>query len=518
MRRCHRRYSAPRNSRALPEIGEDPLRAVSRLPGVAREDFSSRVHLRGGTRPGNAGALRRPAALRPVPLQGFLRHLQRDRSGDRQRHPRLHRRVSRDLRRSQQRRRRDRAAPAAAQKFQGEAVLSLFTTGVSHGRLLRRRRRRLGARRAAQQPERVFQPDEPVVRRAGLPRSLCARRPPHQRRGSRFPPTSSRSWTRSWPPTPTRRNGPAPNTATTTTGCAWTSARPTDSAGACSVARTELGSDRSGSTDLPGIATGSLVDERDFIINSIQADGWWRPGARSVLQAGAEWRQMSGAYRYADDVDFALLFLTPGAPTTPSRSRSIRVRPSGHQAGAYVNWRFEPAATLTTDLGLRWDSESLAPQDGSHTSPRAVLMWRPRDDTRLRISWGRYFQAQGINELHVSDGEQSYSPSQRATHLVASVEHDLTPQLKLRAEAYRKQYQEPAAPLRTPDEHADRAAGTEAGPHPDRAGFRGSGRRGALAELRRRRRSPAGSASAHRRSTTAWTASGFTGAGTSTIT
>ena len=34
---------------SLPDIGEDPVRAVARLPGVASQDFSSRVHLRGGT-------------------------------------------------------------------------------------------------------------------------------------------------------------------------------------------------------------------------------------------------------------------------------------------------------------------------------------------------------------------------------------------------------------------------------------------------------------------------------------
>jgi outer membrane receptor protein involved in Fe transport len=119
------------------------------------------------------------------------------------------------------------------------------------------------------------------------------------------------------------------------------------------------------------------------------------------------------------------------------------MRPSGHQTGAYINWRFEPAATLTADLGLRRDRESLVGQDGSQTSPRAVLMWHPTEDTRLRLSWGRYFQAQGINELPVSDGERSYSPAQRATHLVASIEHELTPALKLRAEAYRKEYEHP---------------------------------------------------------------------------
>jgi hypothetical protein len=61
----------------------------------------------------------------------------------------------------------------------------------------------------------------------------------------------------------------------------------------------------------------------------------------------------------------------------------------------------------------------------------------------LRFSWGRYFQAQGINELQVSDGEELYSPAQRATHLVASIEHELTPAIKLRGEAYRKEYDHP---------------------------------------------------------------------------
>jgi hypothetical protein len=34
---------------SAPDIGEDPVRAVARLPGVASLDFSSRAHLRGGT-------------------------------------------------------------------------------------------------------------------------------------------------------------------------------------------------------------------------------------------------------------------------------------------------------------------------------------------------------------------------------------------------------------------------------------------------------------------------------------
>ena len=424
----------------LPEIGEDPLRAVSRLPGVARQDFSSRVHLRGGT---DEETLVRFDDLRlydpfhfkdfygifsaidpdivsdiRVYTGGFPVTFGDRSSGVVEVAPRLPER-----------------------QFHGQAVFSLFTAGASADGswndgagdwavAARRSNMSLFFNLANQS---IGEPDyhdlyAHVGHRINDQFAISANAlsfvdqivasDTDQEENARAEYRDDYYWLR-------MDFGASDGLG-----------------GRMLIARTELGSDRSGTTELPGIAAGSLTDERDFVINSIQADGWWRPGARSVLQAGAEWRQLSGAYRYADNVDFELLFLTPGAPTTSSRSRSILVRPSGHQAGAYVNWRFEPTMTLTTDLGMRWDRETLA-QDGSQTSPRAVVMWRPREDTRLRFSWGRFFQAQGINELHASDGEENFSPAQRATHLVASIEHDLTPALKLRVETYRKEYQNP---------------------------------------------------------------------------
>ena len=425
----------------LPEIGEDPLRAVSRLPGVARQDYSSRVHLRGGT---DEETLVRFDDLRlydPFHFKDFYGIFSAIDPG-----------IVSDIRvytggfpvtfgdRSSG---VVEVAPRLpGRQFHGQAVFSLFTAGISADGsyndgagdwavAARRSNMSLFFDLANQS---LGEPDyhdlyAHVGHRVNDQFALSANAltfvdqivasDTDQEENARAEYRDAYYWVR------------------------MDFGASDGFGGRMLIARTELGSDRSGSTDLPGVATGSLVDERDFIINSFQADAWWRPGARSVLQAGAEWRQMNGAYRYTENVDFELWFLTPGASTTPSRSRSILVRPSGHQAGAYVNWRFEPTTTLTTDLGMRWDRESLAAQDGSHTSPRAVLMWRPREDTRLRLSWGRYFQAQGINELNVSDGEQNYSPAQRATHLVASIEHDLTPALKLRAEVYRKDYQNP---------------------------------------------------------------------------
>ena len=424
----------------LPEIGEDPLRAVSRLPGVARQDYSSRVHLRGGADDETLVRFDNLRLYDPFHFKDFYGVFSTIDPG-----------IVSDIRvytggfpvtfgdRSSG---VVEVAPRLpGRQVHGQAVLSLFTAGVSvdgpyadgAGDWA------VAARRSNMSvffdlaSSTLGEPDyhdlfAHVGRRVNDQFAISANVLNFVDQVLAFDTDQEEE-----------------ASAEYRDAYYWLRmdlGAPDGAGGRVLVAHTELERERSGSTELPGIATGSLEDERDFRINSIQADGWWRLGARSLLQAGAEWRQQSGTYRYSDEVEFELLFLTPGAPTMPSRSRSVDLRPSGHQAGAYLNWRIEPAATLTMDLGLRWDRESLA-ADGSQTSPRAVLMWRPAADTRLRLSWGRYFQAQGINELQVPDGEVRYFPAQRATHEVVSIEHDLTPAVKLRAEAYRKEYQHP---------------------------------------------------------------------------
>ena len=425
----------------LPEIGGDPMRAIARLPGVARQDFSSRIHLRGGT---DRETLVRFDDLRlydpfhfkdfygifstidpgiisdiRVYTGGFPVTFGNRSSGVVEVAPRL-----------------------PGDKFNGEAVLSLLTAGISMDGsysdgagdwavAARRSNISFFLDLASQS---IGQPDyHDFYAHAG-----------HRINDQFAISANALTFVDQIVATDTDQEETAH--AEYSDAYYWLRldfGAPDGFGGRMLIARTELGSDRAGRTELPGIAAGSLSDERDFNINSLQADAWWRPGARSVLQAGAEWRQMNGQYRYTDDVEFEMLFLTPGASTTPTRSRSILARPSGQEIGAYLNWRFEPMTTVTTDLGIRWDRQTLTEKDDSQTSPRAALMWRPRMDTRLRLSWGRFYQAQDISELNVSDGEQQYSQAQRATHLVASVEHDLTAALKLRVEAYRKEYQHP---------------------------------------------------------------------------
>ncbi len=425
---------------ALPEIGEDPLLAVSRLPGVARQDFSARVHLRGGA---DTETLVRFDDLRlynPYHLKDFFGAFSTIDPG-----------IISDIRiytggfpvnfgdRSSGV--VDIAPRLPEEKLRGEVTLSLFTAGVVAGGTYDE-----GAGDwaiAARRGNMDYYVDL-VNADIGEPKYKDF----YAHTGRRFNDwlaISANSLLFDDRIVATDNDQEEEAVADYRDQYHWLRfdlGAPDGLGGRVLAAYTLLESERSGTAGLPGVGDGELHDERDFTIWSLQAEGWRRIGAHSLLQAGAEWRAQDGSYRYEDTAEFALLFLTPGAQTDPTRTRSITVRPSGHQAGAYVNWRFEPSTVFASDLGLRWDTESLA-TDGSHWSPRAVLMWRPTERSRVRLGWGRYYQAQAINELQVPDGERQYQPSQRATHEVLSFEHDLTPALTLRAELYRKEYDDP---------------------------------------------------------------------------
>lgn len=425
----------------MPELGEDPVRAVARLPGTAGQDFTSRTHLRGGAEDETLYRFDDLRLYNPYHLKDFFGIFSS-----------IDPAIVSDIRvytggfpvafGDRASGVVDIAPRLAGRKFQGQAVASLFAVGVSlEGTSADGAGDWAVAARRGNMDLFLDLANSPL----GNPEYYDA----YARAGRRINDwlaVSLNALLFDDRITAFDSDQEEEAVAEYRDQYAWLRfdlGGPDGLGGRVLASHTTLDSDRSGSADLPGVGAGELADERRFEIASMQADGWWRVGARTLLQAGAEWRAQSGRYDYADQAAFELLFLTPGAATSSTRTRAIALRPSGHQMGAYLNWRFEPTPRLSTDLGLRWDRSTLAANDSSDWSPRAMFLWQPTDATRVRLGWGRYDQAQGINELQVPDGETAYQRPQRATHTVASLEQDLAPSLTLRAEIYRKDYDHP---------------------------------------------------------------------------
>ena len=204
------------------------------------------------------------------------------------------------------------------------------------------------------------------------------------------------------------------------------------------ASRAELDSKRSGTAEKEGVSHGWLNDDRNFTINSLQSQLSWRAADNLRLELGGELRQQEGKYDYQDAAEFELVFLTPGASLEPERERDIRTRPDGYQYGLYTRAQIELTDKLAADAGLRWDRQTLGANSDSQFSPRLGLMYGLTDSTELRASWGRFYQSQSVNELQVSDGVVEFDDAQRADHLVLSVEQTLPRDIVLRVEAYEK--------------------------------------------------------------------------------
>jgi outer membrane receptor for ferrienterochelin and colicin len=134
------------------------------------------------------------------------------------------------------------------------------------------------------------------------------------------------------------------------------------------------------------------------------------------------------------------------------------------RAGAWL----EDAITLNPALqfvaGVRLDRSQLTNE--TTLSPRARMTWALTPATTIRLATGRYTQSPGYEKLFQGDYFVDLSTadnlrllSERSTHMIAGLEHTLSPAVSARVEAYYKRFTRMiAGRLETPAEAAARVA------------------------------------------------------------
>jgi len=202
---------------------------------------------------------------------------------------------------------------------------------------------------------------------------------------------------------------------------------------------TDVDNDRDGTLDDPAGQTGIVHDSRTYDILGLRLENE-HVRSRVVTRWGLEARQLHATYHYASEVTYAPDFPFPGDPGSQT-IRRLDPAPEGHAVAAFVSSRLKAGQSLTAELGVRWDRQTYGEvDDDAQISPRINLLFDLRESTRLRASWGRFFQPQAIDELQVEDGVEHFFKAQRSDHTIVSVEQDLAPQIQLRVEAYHKHY------------------------------------------------------------------------------
>lgn len=211
--------------------------------------------------------------------------------------------------------------------------------------------------------------------------------------------------------------------------------------GSALLSFTNVDSDRDGTVEDPGERSGYLHDHRSYTATNLKLE-LLQGDDELLFRYGLDLGVLNSHYAYASRLD--IFAGNPFADSPPSLTvREAILQPSGSQLGAFVSSRWRLTDRLTGEIGMRWDNQTWDRVDGgTQLSPRLNLRYDPTARTQLRASWGRFYQAQGINELQVEDGIDTFFPAQRVDHLILSAEHALANQVRVRLEAYYKDYEE----------------------------------------------------------------------------
>ena len=181
-----------------------------------------------------------------------------------------------------------------------------------------------------------------------------------------------------------------------------------------------------------------IFDDRRVLQLGFRQDFLYRRSDSRLLQWGLQVRQADADYLYRGDAEyFGLQALFQGRDEP--LSRNLAASPEGASYALYVSDRWKLSPKSTFEWGLRWDDQTYTGlTSDSQISPRISLLRTLGEKTELRLSWGRYHQAQEINELQIEDGITKFWPAQQADHFIVGFRRLFGDRYALRVEVFEK--------------------------------------------------------------------------------
>ncbi|MDH3274030.1 MAG: TonB-dependent receptor plug domain-containing protein, partial [Gammaproteobacteria bacterium] len=182
----------------------------------------------------------------------------------------------------------------------------------------------------------------------------------------------------------------------------------------------------------------SVNDDRKVEQFSVRQDWIWNSSRSHLVQWGLEATYLKAQYDYANSAEYyGLQALFEDQPESSSFAATVEPRGSSYSFYFADRWRVSPTSVL--EWGLRWDDQTYTDlASDSQLSPRINFMRSLGSKTELRLSWGRYHQSQGINDLQIEDGITNFWPAQRADHMIAGIRHLFRDKYSLRVELFKK--------------------------------------------------------------------------------
>ena len=208
------------------------------------------------------------------------------------------------------------------------------------------------------------------------------------------------------------------------------------------LGHSQIDSFRRGTLDNPGIALGSVADSRASQFWDLRGQGQWQMRPAHYLEAGFEATSEHAKYRYVSTALYpapiAALFARDAA-----LARSLDVSPAREQVAVFGTHRWRLSGALTSELGVR--VQRLTKMGGADwiQDPRLSVRWQLAASSSLRLHWGRFHQADEVQELAIDDGLSSFPVPQRSDQLIVGFDHRFANGLAVRVEGFRKDQSAP---------------------------------------------------------------------------
>jgi len=187
----------------------------------------------------------------------------------------------------------------------------------------------------------------------------------------------------------------------------------------------------------------TVFDEREVEQYSFRQDWTFNSSKTHLMQWGIEAMYSQAYYDYANTAEyFGLPAMFEDQPETSSFAATAD--PRGSSYSLYFSDRWKVSDKTILEWGLRWDDQTYVENlsSDSQLSPRFNLMRTLGENTELRLSWGRYHQSQGIGDLQIEDGITNFWPAQKADHTIVGIRHLFKEDYALRVEVFEKKMQQ----------------------------------------------------------------------------
>ena len=194
---------------------------------------------------------------------------------------------------------------------------------------------------------------------------------------------------------------------------------------------------RNGETNDAEKMIARVRDDRDVRRIGLRQDWTWSPSENRRLRWGLQAAWGEADYTYIGSAQYFGLQALFGRPDV---LRTVAANPEGGSYAIYVSDRRRLSPGVVFEWGLRWDDQTHTDlSSDSQLSPRFNVLYHFRGDTELRFSAGRYYQSQPIQSLQVEDGVTNFWPAQRSDHVILGVRHLFANDVALRAEIFLKE-------------------------------------------------------------------------------